>query len=494
MADDALARTEGWARFRFSVIGGLLASPPDGGALQDALRTLAAHPYQHPFTHERIRLGFSTLERWYYQAKATADPLAALRRKVRADTGRPWALAPELVALLAAQYQRYPRWTVQLHYDNLAAEIAKRPALGALPSYQTVRRRMQEQGWVRWKGPAHPTAGQQRAATRLDAREVRSFEASTVHGVWHLDFHQARVKVLDGAGRWHTPLVLAILDDRSRLCCHLQGYLAETAECLVHGLTQALLKRGLPRALLTDNGAAMVAAETREGLARLGIVHETTLPYSPYQNGKQEVFWAQLEGRLVELLRGVSPLRLAFFNQAAQAWVEQDYHRRPHRELGGDTPLDRLLAGPDASRPAPAPDALRLAFGRQCLRTQRKSDGTVTLGGVRYEVPARFRTLPTLTLRAPSWDRSQVLLLDPRTGQLLARLLPQDKAANATGQRRALAPVAASAPAPPVPLTAALPALLRQWLADYAATGLPPAYLPKDEDPTPAEEDSHDHR
>jgi hypothetical protein len=159
---------------------------PDGGALQEALRALAARPYQHPFTGERLRLGFSTLERWYYQAKGTADPLAALGRKVRADTGRTWALAPELLALLAAQYQRYPRWTVQLHYDNLAAEVAKRPALGAVPSYQTVRRRMQEQGWVRRRGPAHPTAGQQRAAARHDAREVRSFEAPTVHGLWHM--------------------------------------------------------------------------------------------------------------------------------------------------------------------------------------------------------------------------------------------------------------------------------------------------------------------
>ena len=112
----------------------------------------------------------------------------------------------------------------------------------------------------------------------------------------------------------------------------------------------------------------------------------------------------------------------------------------------------------------------------------------MTLGGVRYEVPARFRTLPTLTLRAPTWDPSQVVLLDPRTGQPLARLLPQDKAANATGQRRALAAVAASPPA----ATDVLPALLRQWLADYAATGLPPAYLPKDELAT--EEDGRDDR
>jgi putative transposase len=34
----------------------------------------------------------------------------------------------------------------------------------------------------------------------------------------------------------------------------------------------------LPRALLTDNGRAMLAAEVQQGLERLGILHETTLP------------------------------------------------------------------------------------------------------------------------------------------------------------------------------------------------------------------------
>lgn len=481
MGDDTLSRKERWARFRFSVIGGLLASPPEGGTLQAALREVAAGTYQHPLRlGERVRLGFSTIERWYYQARGAPDPIAALGRKLRVDTGRTWALAPDLLTVLEAQYQAHPHWTVQLHYDNLAAVVKARPELGALPSYQTVRRGMQARGWVRRRLPAAPTAGQQRAAERRATREVRSFEAGHVHALWHLDFHEARVKVLDEAGRWHTPVVLAILDDRSRLCCHLQCYLAETAECLVHGLTQAFLKRGLPRALLTDNGAAMLAEETREGLARLGILHETTLPYSAYQNGKQEVFWAQLEGRLVAQLRGVTPLRLAFLNQAAQAWVEQDYHRRVHRELGA-TPLERLLAGPDVSRPAPDLDTLRLAFTRQVTRTQRQSDGTVAVAGVRYEVPSRFRTLTTLTLRAPSWEKSQLVLVDPRSGQPLARLLPQDKTGNATGLRRALEPVAADASPAPAADGDPLPALLRQWLADYAATGLPPAYLPKAE-------------
>lgn len=49
------------------------------------------------------------------------------------------------------------------------------------------------------------------------------------------------------------------IDDRSRLVCHLQWYLDETAQSLIHALCQAFMKRGLPRALMTDNGAAMLA-------------------------------------------------------------------------------------------------------------------------------------------------------------------------------------------------------------------------------------------
>ncbi|MBK6813730.1 MAG: DDE-type integrase/transposase/recombinase [Sandaracinaceae bacterium] len=52
------------------------------------------------------------------------------------------------------------------------------------------------------------------------------------------------------------------------------------------------------RALLTDNGQSMQAHEVEEGLERPGIVHPTTLPYRPEQNGKQESFWGPRRGAL----------------------------------------------------------------------------------------------------------------------------------------------------------------------------------------------------
>ncbi|NOR66381.1 MAG: DDE-type integrase/transposase/recombinase [Woeseiaceae bacterium] len=480
MRESPMPMWQHWAQFRFSVIGELLSSPPRKGQLQRAVERLAEKTYQHPTDAIRqISIGKSTIEKWYYKAKGAADPISALGRKIRSDAGIRWSMSEALLAALKTQYETHRRWNVQLHYDNLVALAQEQPPLKPMPSYKTVLRCMRDNGWFRSHEPANPSRGQQQAAERLERREVRSFEVSHVHGLWHLDFHQAKISILDASGRWHRPMVLAILDDRSRLCCHLQFYMAETAECLVHGLTQALMKRGLPRALMTDNGAAMLAEETRQGLQRLGIQHETTLPYSPYQNGKQEAFWGQLESRLLELLRGVENLKLAFVNQAAQAWAEQDYQRGNHSEIK-TTPLQRMLNGPDVSRPTPDSDFLRLAFTRRLSRTPRRGDATVTVDGIRYELPVRFGHLRSVILRTASWDKSQMTLVDPNTDAALARLLPQDKVKNASGMRRRIHPdntIATGVQSAADPL----PALLRKWMADYAATGLPPAYLPKEE-------------
>jgi putative transposase len=103
----------------------------------------------------------------------------------------------------------------------------------------------------------------------------------------------------------------------------------------------------------------------------------------------------------------------------------------------------------------------------------------VTVEGVRFEVPSHFRHLPRLTLRYASWDLGRLILMDPDSDALLARLLPQDKEKNASGRRRSLErPVATPPAAKSAGAGQEMPALLCQWLADYAATGLPPAYLP----------------
>ncbi len=97
--------------------------------------------------------------------------------------------------------------------------------------------------------------------------------------------------------KWKIPLLFGVLDDRSRLACHIQWYLDEVTETLVHGLSQGIQKRGLPRSVMSDNESAITSAEFERGLEALGIVQETTLPYSPYQNAKHQVFWPSSKER-----------------------------------------------------------------------------------------------------------------------------------------------------------------------------------------------------
>ena len=151
-----------------------------------------------------------------------------------------------------------------------------------------------------------------------------------------------------------------------------------------------------------------------------------------YQNAKQETFWARIEGRVMAMLEGEPNLTLELLNQATHAWIEREYHHAHHSEIGA-TPLKRYLAGPDVGRECPSSDALRAAFRIDVTRTQRRSDGTVSLDGTRFEIPSAYRHLQRVDVVEPIPDS-----------------------------------------------TPGIAPLLRQLLAEHAATGLPPAWIPAD--------------
>ena len=470
------------ARLRFAVVGPLLAAPPPRGELHSALVELSKRSWSHPVDGTAIEFGYSTIERWYHAARRAQDPVAALRRQRRDDAQITRCLSPALCQEIDALYQRHSAWSVQLHYDNLVALAKQHPQLGAVPSYATVRRYFKAHGYHRQRRPKRDTPGAIAAVERLEQREVRSYEMDHVNALWHTDFHHGSKRVLLPDGRWITPLLFGVIDDHSRVICHLQWYSDETAQSFVHGLSQALQKRGLPRALMCDNGAAMKSEEFTAGLHTLGIVLDHTLPYSPYQNGKKETFWGNVEGRLMAMLEHVQDLTLEQLNRITQVWVEREYHHKRHRDIDS-TPIKRFVQSPNVSRPCPDSATLRRAFCRTVSRKTRRSDGSVALAGTRYEIPSRYRHLEQVRLSYARWNLSEVELLDPHTPTALCRLYPSDKSANAQGQRRSLEPL------PNLPDTESdtllnksdpqWPPLLRQMLAEFAATGLPPAYLPQ---------------
>ncbi len=479
-SSDDLPQRDHWARLRFAIIGPLLAAPPADGELHAALNALAAKTWRHPFTGLELRFGCSTIERWYYAAKRARDPVLALRHQVRRDIGRFPSLSANAMQALTAQYREHPGWTAQLHHDNLRVTLGAAVGDTKCPSYPSVRRYLKAHGLLRKRPPRCTSDGALAARDRLEQREVRSYEVEYVLQLLHLDFHHGSRKVLTRRGAWVKPLLVGFIDDHSRFLCHAQWYTHEGTEELVHGLCQALQKVGLPRSLMTDRGSAMSSGEFTAGLHHLGILHLPTLPYSPHVNGKQEHLWGRVEGRLLAMLEGEATLTLEQLNLATQAWVTQEYHRTVHSELGA-TPMQRYLAGPNVGRECPGSDDLRAAFRIEVQRRQRRSDGTVSLDGQRFEIPSRYRHLAEIHLRYARWDFSRVDLIDARSGTVLCPVRPLDKAANADALRRRLDPATTAPSAVPA---AGIAPLLKHMIADYAVTGLPPAYLPTlDKDP-----------
>jgi hypothetical protein len=156
-----------------------------------------------------------------------------------------------------------------------------------------------------------------------------------------------------------------------------------------------------------------------------------------------------------------------------------EYNRKVHSETG-QTPLARFLNDKNVAQPCPSTDKLQLAFTTEVRRIQRRSDGTLSLEAIRFEVPSRFGHLQELRVRYASWDLSTVYLADPKTGAILCRIYPQDKKKNAEGLRAPRTPVIAFGE----PLSSpGMAPLLQKIIHQYATTGLPPAYLPQTQNP-----------
>ena len=81
-----------WARFRFSVVGSLLSSPPARGSLHRAIRALAEKTWAHPVSGRDFRVAASTIACWYYMAlRQPDDPVGACAVPcVRTVAGSRW--------------------------------------------------------------------------------------------------------------------------------------------------------------------------------------------------------------------------------------------------------------------------------------------------------------------------------------------------------------------------------------------------------------------
>jgi putative transposase len=118
------------------------------GRVSKRLEALAARTWRHPFTGLDVRFGTSTIQRWYYAARGSADPVSVLRNHVRRDVGRSPSFSLQAAETLRALYAEHPGWNAQLHHDNLRVKLAE-VGIESCPSYPSVLRYLKAHG--HWK-------------------------------------------------------------------------------------------------------------------------------------------------------------------------------------------------------------------------------------------------------------------------------------------------------------------------------------------------------
>lgn len=125
-------------------------------------------------------------------------------------------------------------------HDNLAPLAAANAALLPLPSYASVCRYMKQHGLMKARRPRRHEQD-----PSFVPREKRSFEVRHTHALWHTDFHDGKRNVLLPTGEWKRPVLLAIMDDHSRLCCHTEGRAAYRERTVVeHRLARVDVVQG----------------------------------------------------------------------------------------------------------------------------------------------------------------------------------------------------------------------------------------------------------
>jgi len=380
---DSKDRQEEIALFRFGLISDLVHLPTtgpdaDGATLHARLREKEAQTYRIPNSN-RTRVAAETMRDWLYAYREGG--FDALKPKRRKDTGAARRIPTEIADLLVMLKDEHPDWSIKMVID--AAKEADEAARKLELPTATVHRLLTCAGVMKKRADA---------ATSKDRRH---FSYQRAGELWMSDvMHGPSVRV---GQRKLKAYLHAFLDDATRVVPYAAFALQENTAAYLPVFRQAIQRRGLPERLYVDNGAVYRGRHLALVCAKLGVTLIHARPFQPQGKGKQERFFRTVRMQLLPLLGEAELSSLEALNRRLWAWIEGEYHQRPHKGLDGISPLDAwAMKSSEVRVPGPEVDLREMFLYEQKRKVQR--DRTVSLKGVLYEIDAAL-VGETVTLR-----------------------------------------------------------------------------------------------
>jgi putative transposase len=347
------------AVFRFGVIhefiGGAMLSSVEKRRL---IREKCARKWMIPYSN-RTRISENTIYRWIRRYRKSGGKIESLYPRRRNDRGKPRILAGDAIANIVNARKERPHVPVRM----LLADLKHRNLVPGRTGLTTLYRVLHQTGLMD-KSPV--------------PEDRRKFEAQLPNDIWQSDvMHGPKVDV---NGTQRKTYLIAFLDDHSRLVPFAAFYLSENLTSFMDAFEKALVKRGLPRKLYVDNGAAYRSHKLEFTCASLAIALIHARPYKPQGKGKVERFFRSVRSEFLPVADTVS---FETINASFDQWLDDVYHQRKHSGTGM-TPFNRFTRKLSCIRHAPRD--LKNHFRKAVNRTVAK-DRTVTLDGRLFEAP-----------------------------------------------------------------------------------------------------------
>lgn len=318
----------------------------------------------------RTRVAAETIRDWLSAYRRGG--FDALRPQSRRDQGHARAIPQEMADLLCHLKDETPTLSVGAVIEQAKVAAGVGDELHLAPA--TVHRLLSRRGLMD-KRSQEPTS-----------KDRRRFAFEKAGELWMSDVMHGPAVVTEG-GRKRKSYLIGLLDDATRVVPYAAFALSENTAAFLPVLQQAILRRGVPKRLYVDNGAAYRSHHLSLVCAKLGVTLIHTRPYQPQAKGKQERWFRTVRMQLLPMLAEADTRSLDALNRRLWAWVEGEYHLSPHRGLDGATPLDRwTMSAHEVRLVDPQCDLDDLFLFEEKRKVQR--DRTVSLHGIVYEVEA----------------------------------------------------------------------------------------------------------
>jgi transposase InsO family protein len=396
------------ALFRYGLIAPMLQ-----GGVNDRTAYLgeaAGRVYQLP-GHGDVEYSPKTIENWY--RVYIEHGFDALKPKKRSDAGTSRVIDPGLRQRLIELREQQPDISVTLFYEKLCESGAVSNKQASYSSVYRLLKRLDMAGNRQRREP-----------------ERKRFQFEKINQLWQADLCQGPYLRL-GKRKAETHL-FAFIDDASRLVPYAAFSTDQTFDSLKMVLKEALLRRGIPSVLYSDNGKIYRSQQLQWVCASLRIALVHTRPYDPAAKGKIERFFLTVRQRFIQALEQSALCSLDSLNSSFHAWLERDYNNKQHSAIAM-SPMEFYLSQAHSLKMLDDPCMLEPLFLRREHRKVRH-DATISIRNALYEAPARFIG-QSVEVRFDPSDPSEAFIYE--NGSQAARMTPVNLLDNARVKRDA---------------------------------------------------------